>query len=407
MKTRWIENISTWGIKILFLLLPLHGAITVFGPDWIRFWKEFVILALLGITIFLEIKNRQQRQEKIKNSFWWASGFLLLLGVLVFTNPDPKTAAMAARYLGFGFLVFIIVSRLSIHIPKITLQNIGPYFLTACTLSVLFGLWGHFLNGFEFLSSFYSQTISSWVPNQKIPLYHELNGTPRMQGMSSGPVEFAHILVAGAWVIPYSKIKKWIKIVLLLLFISGIWFSASRAALLIIILSALYFIMQYVNQTQKQKIILTAFIFIIGIGTIAFTPTLQTKFIHRVGTSEHITRPIEALKKGIQSPLIGNLGSIGPAARNKNLQENDNDKAFIAENVFADYWVQMGIGGIILGLGFFIVHFLEYSKPERMFILMAFLLANMATIFDMTPISLLFFILFVLLSKNKVSPSFS
>jgi hypothetical protein len=103
--------------------------------------------------------------------------------------------------------------------------------------------------------------------------------------------------------------------------------------------------------------------------------------------------------------LLGNLGGIGPAARARNLSENNDDSAFIAENVFADYWVQMGLSGLILGIGFFIALFLETQKPQKIFIASAFLMANMATIFDMSPISILFFIIFVLFSNRSINSS--
>jgi len=93
-------------------------------------------------------------------------------------------------------------------------------------------------------------------------------------------------------------------------------------------------------------------------------------------------------------PFTGNLGRLGPSARAKNLKEYNDDKAMIAENVFADYFAQMGLLGLALAVGFFVFLFRETAPQAWPFLVGTIVLANTATIFDMTPVSIFFFLLF-------------
>ncbi len=403
------ENIQTRTIQgcliLLGALLPWHGTLTVFLPDFFRFWKEIILIILFFLFIIKEGRDWKNKQlQKLTTPQMWALGFLLWTAILVVINSDISTALVAARYLTTGFITFFLLSRLlqKEKFPKKqSWQFFALNFIVSVVLSILFGTWAKYGGGFEVLQNFYSQTISSWVPGQTVPLYHEAGSFIRMQGGSSGPIEFAHLLFAALCFLPFVKLKNQYKYILALILFLGIWQSFSRAVLAISILTTLIFSLQK-HTSKLKKGIPIGIIVIVGIGGVfSVNNNLYTNFIQRAGTSEHFTRPIEAFKLGLQSPIIGKLGNVGPAARAKNLRENNNDQAFIAENVFADYWVQLGLMGLIITIGFFLSLLQNVSKNGKIYIVAIIILANAATLFDMTPLSLIFFASFAWHSAIK------
>ncbi len=403
MKRTWITKATLIHLNILCLLLPLHGSITVFFPEPFRFWKEYILLFFLCVWIFQEIQTPQKWIFKSTETL--SASMVILTGLHLFTAPHTLTALHAARYITLGFLLYTLFKRLIYtHNYPITLQNISRYLFWGCGLSVLFGLWAHFAGGYSVLQQWYSTTISSWVPSQTIPLYHAVNDIPRMQGTASGPIEFSHLLLASLMILPYAKLKKWVLFMGILLLLTGILMSASRSAFFIAFIILAFQSARWYNlpKTTLQTLIAGLFV-LITIG-MSFNPTLPAKIVYRAGTSDHITRPIEGIGKAITNPLWGDLGSVGPAARAYNLTHHNDDKAFIAENIFIDYWIQLGILGLCISISFFIALWKTMGNNGRIWVLSILIAGNIATIFDMTPISILFFILLVVLS-NKHNPS--
>ena len=250
---------------ILGFGLPLHGAITVFGSDVSRWWKEVVLLllcALVGVSLLRGRTNFWGLGFKLKRLIahpaLWAACFLVWGLALVLINQDLHTALVAYRYLGLGVFVFLLglimwKSRYkSVKNGHSFGLELFHKFCTGLTLGVfastLFGVWGKFFGGYGLLDQWYSKTISSWVPGQTIPLYHQVGDFVRVQGASSGPVEYSHLVVLGLWYVlffkPESLLKRTnVRFVLSLVFLTGVWQSGSRAALmggLILLLAKLY-----------------------------------------------------------------------------------------------------------------------------------------------------------------------
>ena len=391
-------------LAIIALLLPFHGLISVALPEGFRFWKE----GLVGIAIVLLLVTELIHLFKIKmlrlsQSESWALCFLVWLGALVVLRSDTQTAIVAARYLGMGIGVFFIFSRLLRVLGATTQRKLfhvfSITFLFSCVLSVLFGIWAKFGGGFDVLSSIYSGTISSWVPGQSTPLYHEVDGFIRMQGGSSGPIEFAYLILISFFLllIPHGRTSRFhtlLRIIGGLLFLFALFQSASRIAFGLAVLGVLFSLGQSLRLPRKRVVTGLLVIILLGAGFIMGNKTLNTKFVQRVGTSEHFTKPVEAFRMGLTSPITGNLGALGPSARATNLKENNDDSALIAENVFADVFAQTGVVGLVLLIGFFVTLFLV-SSPLFYPILIATLVAiNSATLFDMIPIAMTFCILF-------------
>ncbi len=414
---------------LLALGLPWHGMITVFFPEGFRFWKEIVLLAL-GILVgwgymsnFLNssVKNRQNELtfgRLFRTPDFWALLFLGWGSVLVFLKADPYTSAVAFRYLGLGFFAFVLHNLICKSLLKPGksghknfcrfFKKFSTFFVWSTVLSTIFGLWGKFLGGFEVLKNFYSQTISSWVPGQTLPLYHQTSeGFIRIQGGASGPVEFAHILLLALFVqCFFIRRFKWFDWGVIMILGLGIFQSGSRAGILgagLLIVANLFW--RYVKfdggslkKIESWVVVWLMLVCVLAMTKLGFSEPIAgdisflNKKIVRISDSDHITRPIQAFYMGLENPVTGNLGELGPAARAKNLAINNNDKAPIAENVFVDYFAQLGGLGLFLAVMFWGSLYLKFSFRWICMASVFLLLMNFATILDMTPLAILIFI---------------
>ena len=434
-----LKKVIGYLIVVLALGLPFHGVISVFLPDCFRFWKEAVLVILLGVVIYLELRTTLRFETKNPRSPLKKRGLiysLLFLGwgsLLVFLSEDKQTAFVAFRYLGMGFLVYLIFSRLfTVYGEKWkeeVLQKFSRYFIWSCVASVLFGTWAKFLGGYEVLKQFYSTTISSWVPGQTLPLYHEAGGLIRMQGGSSGPIEFSHLLLVAiflslCWYPPQSSpfgkgggclsspLRRgswrgfWVQTGIVIILFFGIYQSYSRAALLALVVGGgIWLAVQRFFQKWKRGFIGLLLVFVIGGGVfLGIDSSFRNKLLERGGTSDHFTRPIEAFQMGLYRPFLGSLGALGPAARAKKLSENNDDQAPIAENVFVDYFAQLGLIGLVLAIGFFVSVFWKVQKQWWPFVGGFLVVTNLATIFDMTPVAIVFFIMLSFLQNTFQTP---
>jgi hypothetical protein len=185
--------------------------------------------------------------------------------------------------------------------------------------------------------------------------------------------------------------------------------SFSRAALLGLVTVVLFWGLQkmgislpiLLRKKYFKGVLLGGLLFLFSsVAYVVLNPNLTGNFLNRAGTSDHFLRPIEAMKIGFEKPVLGHLGEWGPAARTKNLITRNDDRAPIAENVFADWFVQLGIFGLIAGIGFFI-SLARRIQPEfwGIFVVMIGMM-NFATIFDMTPISITFFLVLAFSQKD-------
>lgn len=443
---KYLDTVAKVLAVTLGILLPWHGFISVVLPDVFRFWKEGVLAILLAVVILENHRaHRRLKKFELPHISELSAFFFLCWGLLlIFTHEDVSQGALAFRYLGLGFFVFLLWHRWSMRESPDAetfrkrqasmLCTFTSAFVPSCVASVLFGTWAQWGGGFEVLQAIYSSTISSWVPGQEIPLYHEVHGSIRMQGGSSGPVAFAHLLFLAVFLqlwfnggeSPSSpkwwKRTLWPALVFMILFF-GIFQSQSRAALIATVIILFWALIGYHFVTAERwkkfcqaqhlvKWILVAILALVGLKLLILktplgtTPLMQTQIVQRAGDIDHIMKPLQAIEVGNQSPFWGHLGGLGPAARSKNLIENNDDKALIAENVFADYFAQLGMMGFGLSLFFFgSVFYSRYKRAEswtKRVLLIGFMLAflvvmNLATIFDMTPVSIAFFMVLALL----------
>lgn len=426
-----LQRVKTLVLFVLGFALPWHGAITVFGPDFSRWWKELflgLLIILVCAALYCDKKNWRVPTLDLR-SFWsstvvWGILFLLWGILLVLLNQDLHTALVAYRYLGLGVFTFLLglimwKSRYkSVKNGHSFGLELFHKFCTGLTLGVfastLFGVWGKFFGGYGLLDQWYSKTISSWVPGQTIPLYHQVGDFVRVQGASSGPVEYSHLVVLGLWYVlffkPESLLKRTnVRFVLSLVFLTGVWQSGSRAALmgaLILLLAKLYItvkpklrVLNFKWTIDKAAAALLVLIVLTGMTKFTLSKSVLgemnflSKNIVRISDIDHVKRPIEAFNVALGNPLFGVLGEFGPAARARNLKEHNNDHAPIAESVPFDIAAQMGFIGLFIWLGLMSLIFWQASTQLRVLIISFIPLMLLATIFDMTPLSISFYLI--------------
>ena len=398
-------------IKIFALLLPLHGAVSVFLPEIFVFWKEGLIVILAFILGVLEFKfwlahPTSSWKKSFQVSEILAILFLVFLGLLVLREPSFYSL-LAARYLGIFFLVFLIFSRFLHFFPQKRqkwFEIFSRYFVLSSAASIFFGIFSKFLGGSEKLAAFYSPVVSSWVPGQALPIFHATSsGTIRISGASSGPIEFSHLILGAFFCLFFTQFSRGVKIFLALLFLFAIYQSYSRAALLALFLGGAIWVgqnfgLEIWRKSQKKFKISVIFLAIFGATLTAF---FAPKILTRAGDFDHFVRPLTAARAGLESPIFGALSDFGPAARQRNLKQKNDDRAPIAENVFADYFAQMGVLGLVLALGFWGSIFWRSDKKFFCVLIPAFALANFATIFEMTPIAIFAGILLAFLAGKR------
>ncbi|PID70250.1 hypothetical protein CSB37_02595 [bacterium DOLZORAL124_38_8] len=387
---------------VIAFLLPLHGGITVFLPEPFRWWKEVLLLLLALLLVGLELKTIVNKGVKhwvksFSRTEIFAGLFFLWGVILLFLNADMFYSAYALRYLLLPVGVFLLVSRVnkqfSADFQQKNLKNFAQWFVGGLLVSVLFAFLFQQLQLSNTLLSFYSAVPSSWVPGQILQKWHETHGFVRWQGLSSGPIELSHLLVLGLACLPFTKLKKHGQWLLGLIFVGAVLASFSRSAVLALGVLFCWEISQRYNlkkyYTTYKKAVLFGMCGLLFVGWL-FAP----KILNRAGTSDHFTRPVKALRVGLKSPVLGNLAQLGPAARMKNLQENNNDQALIAENVLVDVFAQMGLVGLCLFFLFLYQVHKQLPRQYRSVFYALFLMMNLATIFDMTPISIAYFWMF-------------
>ena len=393
----------------LIIGLPWHGFFTVFAPDY-WWWKEL----LLGVLALLAIPAYWQRWDVLTK-------ILVLLclwgGVLWLFSAEKMQALIALRYLLLGMIAWGIFRgnfrflKDSNHLAwrKILAQG----FLLSLGLSTLFGWYmlrvaiPAWEQGAENLASWYSATISSWVPGQTLPLYHLVGETPRLQGATSGPNALAVMLVMGLLIL---GTKKWswgrfdlpFSAALSGLLFLSLWGTASRVGILLAVGLAFVWGSQqfFPRKIEWQKFWAELWdpaniwrrkkIFgLFGAAIASVLVIISNLDWDRAGTTEHFARPLATAEQITQAPLVGQLGTIGPAARWKNLQVSDNDQALIAENIFLDFGAQLGLPALGFLLLWGALLWRDLNFRGKTWLLLIALWGSTATLWDMTPVAIL------------------
>ena len=374
----WITSVRQFlRISLLIVLafyISANGFLSVILPSYAQYTKDIILILLLFISIPDIIPTLKTYRNIGIITMILA---VYALSISIFYVSDMYDV-IAMRYIFMLPMVVFITLLQPINTYKYYINS----FMIGIIISALFGLWTLYFDGFSYLSPLYSNTISSWVPYSTLPLYHKTGDFIRIQGLSSGPVEYAHLLLMGIYIVVQSTLKRYYSIPLIALLLISITLSHTRA----VYIGTLLLAFLYMYNTYKMRIS-TVFMSVISVIMVLSIMSIVYLTRYRSGTLEHIKRPLEGIEMMMNSGFIGDIGSIGSAQRMRNMAINNDDKAFITENVWIDYGVQIGIIGMLLMLVYWII---LYYESRNILIIVMFIMTQMATIFDMTPISIAF-----------------
>lgn len=338
---------------ILIALLPLHaflvtvGTRFIAGPDLpplrqLALWKELVLLIILVLAavelVRAHIKRTDGRAEIFKLDMAdWMIVLLLLLGFFVsgVQQVSLKYFIYGVRYDFVPLIAFVVVRRVA-----------WSDWFTASLRKVIagiggvvagFGLISYALPESFFMALGYSDLHSLYLPGKPIAAFQKIGGTDlrRMQSTMSGP---NHL---GLWLlVPISlflidmvhrhspatsvgkrlvslfrseKGKQFVPVVFILLLLSAVFLSFSRAAW---IATAAIVTIAFFRHFKRQRV----YKLLLRYGAIAVlivaTASLMSPqiLLRTLSNRDHLLKPLEAVRTIAAHPMGLGLGTAGPAS---------------------------------------------------------------------------------------------
>jgi hypothetical protein len=118
IKNIWNQSLK-YLLQLFVFLLPFHAVVITFlqcrvglHTDILRFWKEFIIIFLMGvIKIQLFIKYKGRWGQLLKNNYLVGMIILFILSSLLYTF-FPYMTIKTHALLGFKYDVFFLLTLL-------------------------------------------------------------------------------------------------------------------------------------------------------------------------------------------------------------------------------------------------------------------------------------------------------
>ncbi len=323
---------------ILVALLPFHALlVTVLtklmtGPghaplSGIAIWKEGllgVILALALVEILRSLRKNQKPKTRNQKPMDLIDGLILALIALSILVSGMSGTSLGLFALGFKYdflapFAFLILRRVpwsATFFPRV----ITVLLIDAVLLS-LYGFLTLVAPQSFFTALGYSDLHSLYVPGGPLAPYQQIGGAGirRMQSAMSGPNQLGVWLLI-PWAIAVSSITKnqkpktrnqmmfmatLVAIALLLTFSRSAWIGAFVIALLAAA--------QAVPKHVRMWLLASG----AGIATIlvlALTLLVPSVFLRIASSTDHLTRPMEAVSRMVAHPFGQGLGAAGPAS---------------------------------------------------------------------------------------------
>ncbi|MDP4038582.1 MAG: O-antigen ligase family protein [bacterium] len=361
-------RLITVGLMILLVVMPFHGLISVFGGHitgkmtLIQAWKEIIGLIIAGAYALLIIKKRSLI---IKLDMVNIIAFLIIIFSLVvsLTNKvETKSLLFGLKTNIEPLVLFLTAQIVSNHFnsKKLTYLLIVP----AIAVSAL-GL----VQAFIVPSSFLSNLGYSALTINPLQLVDPALKAIRIFSTLGGPNQLGAYLILPTSLMLILSIKKrqYMFILPFILGCAAIYLTYSRSAW--IGFTASLFVILFLLLKSKARYIFLFTIFLVLAGTLVFIKTntkpeimnkIQYYLLHgrifenRIEGSDQ--NRFKALANGVklagQNPFGRGLGSAGPASFKA-------PQALITENWYLQIAIEVGIAGLVLFIGFFILNLKE------------------------------------------------
>ena len=249
-------------VLFLVILLPLHAILVTtlkckfdINTDFLRFWKEFILILLFLITFYKTVIKRYKLNfsKLYKNNYllWTITAFALISFAFIFLPfGQPKLSS----FLGFKYDVFFLIALVIwLYLPiiknnfEIILKSL---FWIIWVILAIFLPWYLFWDISAITSIFgFSSEVSTYSVNSCISFSQNVNWQHRFQWSFSGPIRWSVFLTTFylifLWfilnykkspIIPFFKgdeNKKYLIIIIISIFvITSIFYSYSKTTIL-------------------------------------------------------------------------------------------------------------------------------------------------------------------------------
>lgn len=308
---------------LLIGLLPFHALLVTFGTQVLEgpgnspltvlaLWKE----ALLGLILLLAVLEWLKKPSIKLDIFDWLILGMLALSVIVTaqTHGDWKLYAYGFKYDFVPLVAFLVLRRVAWS--EGFLDRAFKTILISAGVVCIYGMISWYLPQSFFSLLGYSDLHSLYTPDGPLAAFQQIGGTSirRLQSTMSGPNQL------GLWLLlPFSiiisrnkKIGSW-GLVVGVFVLCAMFMTLSRSALLAAAVMVGLTLWKQLSQSQFWKFAGALFVasFVLAIGSYFTIPDIV---VRTASTSDHISRPMEAVRIIRQHPFGLGLGMAGPAS---------------------------------------------------------------------------------------------
>lgn len=297
------------------------------------------------IVVFLLVQVTQidkQSVEKIKNIGWlnWAAIFFVIAGVIsALISPDKAKALGLLKAFIIEPVLFFYAVMVTVR-SKDQLNTVLRWLFASSGLISLFGLvqYGTFIN----------LPLRFWGNGAEVERITSVFDYPNALSLYLAPLIglFAvlwlhkYALFKNRWVLPAGLLV--MSMALLLTFSRGAWIAL--AAGLLLVLSQKY---------KAKQVIIPAIILLVLLAAIPSVRQRLSLGISDPSSSAHLDLMQVGVAQIARNPVFGN-GLAGFAALNLGVE--------YPHNIFLNFWVEMGLLGL---LSFFAVCFLVFERYKK------------------------------------------
>ena len=440
-----LQKIIIWGF---IFLIPLHAFIITtlkckfwLNTDFLRFWKEFIILWLLVIVmaqVLIQEKFSLSKIYKDNYLLWTITAFTISSLIYIFF---PFFDIKMASILGFRYdVIFLLALIVWLYISKEKKwlhSYIRALSISTFWILIVFLPWYIFGDISSLASIFgYSSEVSTYTANSCISFAQNVDGHHRFQGTFGGPIRFSVFLTIvyslfSGYILSRKKLKQNQKYMLIwgfwFLIIPAIFFSYSKTSILWLFFTIGMFIYLSYKFIYKKKIskIFMRNLWIIVLTPIVFILLFKWKlFLHLWAMLNRLENLSKSIEMFFYNPIGYWLGIAWPASQIGNSIESAGSwqiatattrtvHRFLPENWYVQILLEQWIIGFSLFISvILIIGFKLYDKIKKkrdymsIWIFTAFLalcfMANFTHAFEEAATSyVLFLIIGMYLAKKK------
>lgn len=355
--------VLSWIIAIILVLVPFHALLTTWlgsnvdHLDFIRIWKDLLIVLMLPAVLFLVLS-----QSDIKRTLFssWVFRLFLLYTLLSFalgfwSYSQKNVTASALIYgliINLRFIYFFIVCLVVSATTSFLNDNWKIITLGPAGAVIFFGLLQKFILPYDFLKHF------GYSP-QVIPAYQAVDANldyTRIQSTLRGanPLGAYLVVIIPAIIMAFKKpVFRWGITVLALV---TLFFTYSRSAYLGLILALASFAWIRVKKISAHMVVVGVLLLIICSGLylgLRSNQTVQDILLHTSNSSKSAVSSNEvrnnAIKQGVNDVLHDPIGK-GPGTAGPASFRNIGHSARIAENYYLQIGQEVGILGLVLSV---------------------------------------------------------